>query len=353
MTIQLPTLSRTQVALDNAMVAMSQPLRLALAGHDLELFWTRRPAPFTAVVALDLAVQGMPAKLLVDSDPTDAILDLPVAAEDIARLPAGFQGVLIAGALGDVLEPLTKLGLPAEPRAFHRGAEVGDARGSFAPDGVRLAWELRDAAGRIWIRGDLLLAAELALRVTALVGDLATAGPEVDIDAWSIAGRVVLGRTALTLGELHGIELGDVIMVGEHRWGESEAEVCIGDRFCYGVAVGEAALTVLRTREIRRVSEDEAGEARQGADDGGVPSEAPLTDADDMPVTVSFDLGQIDVPLGELRRIDEGYTFNLHKPLDGAVTLRINGRLVGKGELVEIEGSLGVRVAELLAKRHG
>ena len=29
----------------------------------------------------------------------------------------------------------------------------------------------------------------------------------------------------------------------------------------------------------------------------------------------------------------------------------INGRLIGTGELVEIEGSLGVRVTELLAKR--
>jgi type III secretion system YscQ/HrcQ family protein len=142
-------------------------------------------------------------------------------------------------------------------------------------------------------------------------------------------------------------------MVGEHRWDDRQAEVCIGDRFCYGVAVGEAALTVLHTKEIRGVSEDEAGEARQGADAGGVHSEAPLTDADDVPVTVSFDLGQIDVPLGELRRIDEGYSFNLQKPLDGAVTMRINGRLIGKGELVEIEGSLGVRVVELFAKRHG
>jgi type III secretion protein Q len=98
------------------------------------------------------------------------------------------------------------------------------------------------------------------------------------------------------------------------------------------------------------VSEEGTGEP---ALDGAALSEAPLTDADDMPVTVTFDLGQVEVPLGELRRIDEGYTFNLQKPLDGAVTMRVNGRLVGKGELVEIEGSLGVRVAELLAKRHG
>ncbi|MEM7025391.1 MAG: FliM/FliN family flagellar motor switch protein, partial [Pseudomonadota bacterium] len=57
--------------------------------------------------------------------------------------------------------------------------------------------------------------------------------------------------------------------------------------------------------------------------------------------------GKTELTIGELRGVAEGYSFNLHRPLDSAVALRVNGRLIGHGELVDIEGSLGVRVIEI------
>lgn len=341
------------MALDNAMAAVRGPWPLTLAGREVHLFWTHRLMPLAPLVALDLAVEGMPARVLVDSDPTHRTLDLPVAADEIARLPAGFQAVVIAGACADMLGRAAGLGFPAEPRAFARGSALREARRTFASDSVRLGWQLRDDEDHVWLRGDLLLATDLGTRVLDLAGSTSPKGRAEVVGTWPLAGRIEVGQTELSLNELASIDPADVIVVGDHQWDRQVAEVRIGDWFCYGAEVGEQVLTVVYRREVRRVSEKETGNARGGSGDREALTETPLTDVDDMPVTVTFDLGEVDVPIGELYRIDEGYTFDLHRPLDGAVTMRVNGRIVGRGELVDVEGSLGVRVIDLLAKHDG
>ncbi|HZH56873.1 MAG TPA: type III secretion system cytoplasmic ring protein SctQ [Burkholderiaceae bacterium] len=76
-------------------------------------------------------------------------------------------------------------------------------------------------------------------------------------------------------------------------------------------------------------------------------SEEPL-DLDAVPVRLSFDLGDRTVSLAELRCLQPGAVFDLQRPLsDGPVMIRANGALVGTGELVDLDGRIGVRVGTL------
>lgn len=68
---------------------------------------------------------------------------------------------------------------------------------------------------------------------------------------------------------------------------------------------------------------------------------------DDVPVALSFDLGELQLPLSELRHLAPGQSFDLGRPLAGAVRVRANGALIALGELVEIDGRLGVALTQI------
>lgn len=64
-----------------------------------------------------------------------------------------------------------------------------------------------------------------------------------------------------------------------------------------------------------------------------------------LPVRLEFELGQVEVSLGELAALQPGYVFNLPAHLEGAnVTIRANGRNTGRGEVVAVGDTLGVRL---------
>jgi type III secretion protein Q len=55
--------------------------------------------------------------------------------------------------------------------------------------------------------------------------------------------------------------------------------------------------------------------------------------------------------LGELLAVAPGDVIELHAPVRNAVTLLIDGSPFARGELVDVEGALGVRVVAIGGKR--
>ncbi|MFX9665049.1 FliM/FliN family flagellar motor switch protein, partial [Acinetobacter baumannii] len=67
-----------------------------------------------------------------------------------------------------------------------------------------------------------------------------------------------------------------------------------------------------------------------------------------VPVRLGFDLGERLITLDRLRTLALGEVFELDRPVaDGCVRIRANGMEVGLGELVEVEGNIGVRLKSL------
>jgi len=64
-----------------------------------------------------------------------------------------------------------------------------------------------------------------------------------------------------------------------------------------------------------------------------------------LPVLVEFELGRLELTVGELAGLQPGYVFPLPAFVEGAnVTIRANGRASGRGELVAVGDTLGVRL---------
>ena len=73
----------------------------------------------------------------------------------------------------------------------------------------------------------------------------------------------------------------------------------------------------------------------------------PLTDLNQLPVQVSFEVGRQILDWHTLTSPEPGSLIDLTTPVDGEVRLLANGRLLGHGRLVEIQGRLGVRIERL------
>lgn len=84
-------------------------------------------------------------------------------------------------------------------------------------------------------------------------------------------------------------------------------------------------------------------------DDNAAPAAAVEDPARNLPVRVEFEIGQVELSLGELADLQPGYVFALPAQLEGAnVVIRANGRASGRGEVVAVGETLGVRLLSWL-----
>ena len=67
----------------------------------------------------------------------------------------------------------------------------------------------------------------------------------------------------------------------------------------------------------------------------------------DVTVPVTIDLGGTRMPLREVLALGPGSVVKLDRPLGEPVDIKVNGELVGRGEVVVVDDQFGVQVTEL------
>ena len=72
------------------------------------------------------------------------------------------------------------------------------------------------------------------------------------------------------------------------------------------------------------------------------------SDLDDLPVRLVFEVGRVELSLGELQRLAPGALVPLGRPPDEPLDIMANGRRLGRGTLVQIGESLGVRIVSII-----
>jgi len=68
-----------------------------------------------------------------------------------------------------------------------------------------------------------------------------------------------------------------------------------------------------------------------------------------LPVLLEVELARVEVPLAELARLEPGAALPLALDRRGLVTLRVGERAFARGELVDVDGAVGVRIVALEA----
>jgi len=68
----------------------------------------------------------------------------------------------------------------------------------------------------------------------------------------------------------------------------------------------------------------------------------------DIPVEISVVLGETNISVEQLLKLGEGAIIELNRKVGEPVELYVNQRCVAKGEVVVVEGKIGITMTEIL-----
>jgi type III secretion protein Q len=151
--------------------------------------------------------------------------------------------------------------------------------------------------------------------------------------------RLVAGWADLSASAVAALGLRDVVLLDECFIGAGESLLALlGPNVGFRCNLKGAAMEALES--VGEILPD-AHEEQDGGDAS--------VQIDDLPVRLTFDMGERTVSFAELRTLQPGYLFNLGRDPRSTVSIRANGQLIGEGELVDIEGRIGVSIVRLRA----
>lgn len=68
----------------------------------------------------------------------------------------------------------------------------------------------------------------------------------------------------------------------------------------------------------------------------------------DIPLRVEVVVGSITLTLGELLQLTPGSVVELEQSVESPVEIKVNGKLIARGEIVIVEERFGVRIIDIL-----
>jgi type III secretion protein Q len=284
-----------------------------------------------------------------DDAPRGAALLLDTPAGSIALAPARELLRLLTGVdLGETGQPedpmqrmLLSLAIESLPSAWPVlfGAtpqHVGPAQGR-----ATLVLEIRTGEGRPPVQAslhgsDAALQAALSRDAWRPVGHDRTPLP----DDWRLRVPLELGSTSIPLAMLRTLASGDVVLVESPLFDLSgQGRLRLGRLAVNGVLSFGNQPSLAITNWACSPSEPAMDTEHD------VPTEDQRTPPlDEVPVRLSFELGTIELSLGELQGLAPGMVLPIAQALPPAVRIHASGRLIGAGELVEVDGRLGVQL---------
>jgi flagellar motor switch protein FliN/FliY len=79
-------------------------------------------------------------------------------------------------------------------------------------------------------------------------------------------------------------------------------------------------------------------------------SNTPIDFLLDVPIQLTVELGSSQMTIKELLQLSLGSVVPLDKPANAAVDILVNGKLVGRGEVVIADQNFGIRIKEIIAR---
>lgn len=299
------------------------------------------------------------------------LLELPceivVRRSQLGRVPALGQTLWLSHdtlALGALAEPALAAFLAA--RVLRRSEPLSDPREPFSPAlaGVLAALAV-ETARRCGVSTALLgtapvgeeaLVADVTLLLDGrpfsltlyVVGALAAKLEEPSLEQLgelTLRVPVVVGSVALERQELLGLEVGGALLF---QAGASIDAHAVG----HGVLVGPHSERGIRVelQPSGRLVVGEATEARLSVEQSKASANEGETLTDvllETPVVVRVELGSVSMSARDWARLGPGDVIETAQRIAEPVVLRIAGREVGRGELVNVDGQVGVRIQKL------
>jgi flagellar motor switch/type III secretory pathway protein FliN len=370
-----PLLARSRLAREawNTLASYAgEPVMLEDGRTSVEFAMTVPPASQAQVLLI--AVEGGPQFLCVlETFPFDALFEAEIEIGDVHRLPATLRDALTEGAVALLWNAMAaeRFGpMAIADRGTCEGILARGSHGDLTWLSVTFSGLLRDP-----------VALRLGVEPDAIAEAISGAGfgarlvwPELQ-DVIERELYVTLGALRLSMREFRALKSGDVVIL---EASPSELLLLRVDSITFRFAETPDGfeLIAIERRRTGRVfaTGEESGVMKSDFDDldddveenaaeMAADEEEDDTDEEDdeasatgqgmaefLNVVVDFDLGEIRLPLSELQSWRQGTVVVLDAPPrsgEVSVTVRVNGQVVGAGDLVRIDDRLGIRLSRL------
>jgi len=232
------------------------------------------------------------------------------------------------------------------------GGETRDPEALVRDPDLWLSFSIEDA-GRDTTRGLLRLPCSWIDRLLDRAEQVYADDPLPDLDPWQrlpVPIAIRLPGPRLHSADWLAMRPGDVIVIGSrsnaplpHAHAADRRWPLAGSAAGWRIEGPSQSIPASVSQESSTMNDNEVNAEPADAETG---TEAATQHAvRDLPVTLEFDLGSVQVSVGELAALQPGYVFALPAHLEGAnVTIRANGRASGRGEMVAVGDTLGVRL---------
>jgi type III secretion protein Q len=155
-----------------------------------------------------------------------------------------------------------------------------------------------------------------------------------------------VGATRISARLLASLRPGDVVII-EHAMPDGRVAAVFGERRLTSCRFEGSDATVVDTLHQIRGDLHHHWTAVDMTTHESVDTGADDESLDDLQIKLLFEVGQLEIPLGELRMIAPGYVFNLGRDPRHAVEIHAGSRRIGQGEIVRVGEALGVRIKRL------
>ena len=272
---------------------------------------------------------GQPGGEILGFHCPHALLALLLRTQEPALVLDPPPSATLLALLADVL---LQPSLPAWGRAT--GAPIrfiGLQAGRTVPDGA-VKLEIK-TAGEAW-RGALSGGAvdRLLARWPA---------PPHALSQLPLPGRLWIGATELPASVVGELRPGDAVVIETPAGGG--LMLTVAERWAASARRHNG--TAVLTEALRPLRNTERENSMAASGPGSTPEDAGSLEA--VPVRLSFDAGRLDIPLSEVRRLQAGSILPLGRGAAELVEISANGRRIGTGELVEVDGAVAVRIVRL------
>jgi len=350
----LPWLDPDTVAARNCFFRGRREVHCRVGGHD----WFFRAdtslpgAQWTLNVVV--SVGGHQAALYIDS-PLPALWEgTDLDPEEFFNLPEPLQVASIEIRVAELLSALEQFsGKHATVDSFTLSAE-----GAWYADGsIPLRMERSDGPvvhGAFTATPDgLAFFAEIFEQAARPVAERLAQGRGVPV---LVPLRAELVGPELTAGELCGVGVGDVLVVGltTPQNGGVPVTARAGANAIFPARLEQGQLTIDgggRMEQKESLGQDM--EAASGRDaEGAAETEAPIPFAvRSVNLPVIFELGSTSLTVEEAENLVPGQVFTLSSRTNKPVRILVSGQCVGTGSLVDVGGFIGVQVQDIYLEK--
>ena len=290
-----------------------------------------QPSDALPVNTLLLELNGQPYSIYVGDDFLDALLPGKMDHHGLKELPNDLMMAVLSQALNSVLQQLgEQLGFSCTVQ----GLNTTESSSQSSTLGVEI--EQKNLRTRI----------ELPVNdwLTSLLNSIPAHHPShfPDIPFWA---TLESGHTQLMTSVLNSLAVGDVVFLDQCV----QAPQVIVRLSANTAFLGEHNDSGIRIVKRYQVMDDDIEEQAVTEEPAEIEAEDTdiSVDLQELPVKLTFDVGQKELSLAELQSLQAGFVFELDRSTEKPVTIRANGKVIGQCELVQIDSRIGARITDL------